>query len=237
MNEINEIQYINTQQETLIKWIKSMPISQKKCIKNILSVNSGNGYLDDKVIKLLPNIKNYNIVQSDYNNYQNCINRLFGNFKFKVSYSDLFDYDFDTLINYDLIIFFDGFGDVNDCASFIQYCTKFIKDDGKIWIFTHDDNGCINKTMKHFNYDTYGDKTLKNALDKIRCKIFNTHIPTYLDLNELTLDNLNRIAREKCKEHDFKLIKDYIRNTYGNYISVPISVVILSKLKCKLSYL
>ena len=69
MDQINDIQYLNSQQETLIKWIKSMPLSQKKCIKNILSVNSGNGTLDKQVIKLLPNIKNYYIIQSEYENF------------------------------------------------------------------------------------------------------------------------------------------------------------------------
>ena len=114
---------------------------------------------------------------------------------------------------------------------------KFIKDDGKIWIFTHDDNGCINNTMKHFGYDTYGDKTLKKSIDKINCKIFNTHIPTFLNLNELTLDSLNQITREKCKEDELKKIKDYIKDNYGSYISIPISVLILSNLKKKIKYL
>lgn len=237
MNKINDIQYINTQQNTLIKWIKSMPISQKKCIKNILSVNSGNGYLDNEVIKLLPNIKNYNIVQSDYTNYQNCIEKLFGNFKFKISYSDLFDYDLDSYINYDLIIFFDGFEEINDCSSFIEYCIKFTTENGKIWIFTHDDDGCINKAMKNFGYDTYGDKTLKKSIDKINCKIFNTHIPTFLNLSELTLNSLSQITREKCNKDDLKKIIDYIKDNYGSYISIPISVLILSNFKKKINLL
>ena len=91
--------------------------------------------------------------------------------------------------------------------------------------------------MKHFKYDTYGDKTLKNAIDKVSCKIFNTHIPIHLDLSELTLNSLNQITREKCNEKDFNLIKEYIKETYGSYISIPISVLILSKLKAKINYL
>ena len=228
MNEINNIQYLDSQQETLIKWIKSMPLSQKKCIKNILSVNSGNGILDKKIINLLPNIKSYYIIQSEYDNYQNNINNLFGNFKFKISYSDLFDYDIDPFISFDLIVFFDGFNDIDECSNFIGYASKFINKNGKIWIFTHNTKGSIEKINSYFGIDTIGDQTIKNNLDKINCKIFNTHIPTYLNIKDINLSCLSQILRRDCKIDDLNKFKSFAIENFGELIQIPISVLILS---------
>ena len=234
MDQINDIQYLSSQQETLIKWIKSMPLSQKKCIKNILSVNSGNGNLDKQVIKLLPNIKNYYIIQSEYDNYQNCIQNLFGNFKFKVSYSDLFDYELDPYVSYDVIVFFDGFSDVNECRTFIKCCSKFINENGKIWIFTHDDNGCINNIRNHFGINMHGDLTLKNNILDIQCKIFNTHIPTFVNVKEVNTTCLSQLLRKKCTEEDLSKFKNFVLKNYGDHIQIPISVLILSNIKKKI---
>ena len=231
MDQINNIQYSNSQQDTLIKWIKSMPLSQKKCIRNILSVNSGNGNLDKQVIKLLPNIKNYYIIQSEYENYQNCIQNLFGNFKFKVSYSDLFDYEIDPLISYDVIVFFDGFSDINECTTFINCCSKFINENGKIWIFTHEDEGCINNVRNHFGLETYGDLTLKNKINDFKCKIFNTHIPTFTNIKDINTTCLSQLLRKRCSEEDIVKFRDFVLKNYGDYIQIPISVLILSNIR------
>ena len=56
MSNLNDIHYLNSRKETLLKWIKMMPISHKTCIKNILCVNSGDGTLDKQVIEELQNI-------------------------------------------------------------------------------------------------------------------------------------------------------------------------------------
>ena len=231
MNENNNIQYLGSQQDILIKWIKSMPLSQKKCIKNILSVNSGNGILDKKVINLLPNIKNYYIMQSEYDNYQNCIRNLFGNFKFKISYSDLFDYDLDTYITYDVIVFFDGFSDLSECSNFINCCTNFINKESKIWIFTHEENGYVNDVKKYFNVESTNDKMLKDTIVNLKCKIFNTHIPTFINVNSLNLLSLSQIIRKKCNNNDLLKFKEYTIKNYGENIEIPISVIILSNIK------
>jgi hypothetical protein len=236
MNKSFDIQYLNSQQETLIKWIKSMPMSQKKCIRNILSIDSGNGRLDKQVIELLPNIKNYYIIQSDYNNYQNCIKNLFGNFKFKLSYSDLFDYELDPYLSYDVIVFFDGINDIDECSSFIKQCIKFINEKGKLWIFTHEDKGCLNSIKSCMNLKTIGDKSLKNSLDDIKCRIFNTHIPTFININKLNCTNLSQILRKKCDDNDLDQFKIIAKENYGDFISIPISVIILSNFIIDKSY-
>lgn len=228
MNNLTDIQYLNCQQDNLIKWIKAMPTSQKKGIKNILSVDSGNGHLDKNIIELLPNIKNYYIIQSDYDNYQNCINNLFGNFKFKISYSDLFDYELDPCTSYDVIVFFDGINNIDECSSFIKQCTKFINEKGKLWIFTHEDKGCLNSIKRKFNLNTIGDKTLVNSLDDINCRIFNTHVPTFVNINNLDINNLSQILRKKCDDTDLQKFKLIAKEEYGEFISIPISIMILS---------
>lgn len=236
MSDSIDIQYLNSQQEILIKWIKNMPTSQKRNIRNILSIDSGNGKLDKQVIELLPNIKNYYIIQSDYDNYQNCIKNLFGNFKFKISYSDLFDYELDPYLSYDVIVFFDGINDIDECSSFIKQCSKLINDKGKLWIFTHEDNGCLNSIKNHMNLKTIGDISLKNSLDDIKCHIFNTHIPTFVNINKLTSANLSQIIRKKCDHNDLDQFKIIAKENYGEIISIPISVIILSNFIINKSY-
>jgi len=228
MSDKNDIQYLTSQQEILIKWIRSMPLSQKKCIRNILSVDSGNGKLDKKIINLLPNIKNYYIIQSNYDNYQSCVTNLFGNFKFKLSYSDLFDYELDPFTSYDVIVFFDGINDIDECSSFIKQCTKFINDTGKLWIFTHEDKGSLNSIKNEMGFKTIGDKILRDSLDNIKCKIFNTHIPTYIEVDNLSIDNINQIMRSNCDTNDLNKFKMIAKKNFGEIISIPISVIILS---------
>ena len=228
MNHLPDIQYLNCQQDILIKWIKSMPVSRKNKIRNILSIDSGNGILDKQVIELLPNIKNYYIIQSEYDNYQNCINNLFGNFKFKISYSDLFDYELDPYISYDLIVFFDGINFIEECFSFITECTKLINENGNLWIFTHQDNGTLNNIKKEMELKTIGDKSLKESLDNIKCRIFNTHIPTIVNINKLNSTNLSQILRKKCDNNDLEKFKKIAFENYGEFISIPIAVIILS---------
>jgi len=221
----NDIHYLKSRKETLLKWIKIMPTSQKICIKNILCLNSGDGTLDKQVIQQLQNVKNYYIIQSDYNNYQSCIQNLFGNFKFKISYSDLVDYEFSSCILYDVIVFFDGMNNINEASSFIKLCSKFINKNGKLWIFTHENKGCLNSIKKSLGIN---DKLLRNSLNDINCHIFNSYIPTFINVNKLDINSLSKILRKECDDNDLRKFQLNAIENYGEFISIPISIIILS---------
>ena len=229
----NDIHYLNSRKETLLKWIKMMPISHKTCIKNILCVNSGDGTLDKQVIEELQNIKNYYINQSDYNNYQSCIQNLFGNFKFKISYSELFDYEFSPCLLYDVIVFFDGMNNINESSSFIKQCSKFISKKGKLWIFTHENKGCLNSIKKSLEIN---NKSLRDSLNDINCHIFNSYIPTFINVNKLDINSLNQILRKECDDNDLRKFQLNAIENYGEIIPIPISIMILSNFIQEINY-
>ena len=75
---------------------------------------------------------------------------------------------------------------------------------------------------------TIGDKSLKESLDKIKCRIFNTYIPTFVNINNLNSTNLSQILRKKCDDNDLDKFKIIALENYGEFISIPIAVIILS---------
>ena len=228
---MDNINYLDYQKEILLKWISNMPKSQTKKIKNILSIDSGNGLLDKNVINYFPNIEKYYLLQSEYDDYKKCINNLFGNFKFKISYNDLFDYELDPYLSYDLVIFFEGITKAEDCSEFINKCIKLMNKTGQIWIFTHIQKGIINHLKEILNIDHISDRLLIKNLDDINCKVFNTHIPTYFEINNFNKKNLSKLLKYELNDDELLKLKTTIKNEYGNSISVPIAVVILSKFR------
>ena len=222
---MEDIQYLESQKIILLKWLKGMPSSRKKNIKNILSVNCGNGLLDKEVSKLMTNLEQYNIIQSDYTQYSNCIENLYGDFKFKLSYSELFDYEMENYIKFDLVIFFDGIDEGN---IFMESCINMMNPDGKIWIFTSEHKGIITKIKKELKLNINNDRTLISKLEK-PCKIFNTHISTYLNINNINTIQLSQLLKKECSENDLTLFKNIVSEEFGEFISVPIAVIILSE--------
>ena len=91
----------NNKFDQIIKWIKGMPKSDKINYKNILSVDCGTGELDLYISKLIPCIEKYNLIESSYDLYKQCIDKVFGNYKFQISNCTLEYFTPDPYITYD----------------------------------------------------------------------------------------------------------------------------------------
>ena len=101
-----DINFLDSKNNVLKRWLGHFPNSVKTNVHNILSIDSEDPQVDLEVSQHFKFCRNYYIVQSDYEKYQNSVNKLFGKFNFKVSYSDIFDYELDPNVMYDLIILF-----------------------------------------------------------------------------------------------------------------------------------
>jgi hypothetical protein len=208
-------------------WLRNYPKSKRLKIKNILSIDNDSPTLDKEISKYFNNCENYYIIQTNYDCYKNSIDKLFGSFNFKISYNDILDYELDPYISFDLIIFFTNFNFDKNITSFIKKTFELISNDGIILIITCKHNKFVIETRNFFNLNLLSDSEFKENL-KIDCKIFNTYIPIYLDICNLSKKEMLKLTNEKLDNKKIIEFKNYALNKYGNHISVPISFLILS---------
>ena len=61
--------------------------------------------------------------------------------------------------------------------------------------------------------------------------MFNTHIPTYLNINHLSKKEMLKLTNMELNEDKIKEFKEFALEKYGEYVCVPISMIMLSKFK------
>ncbi len=225
-----DINFLHSKNHILKTWLRNFPKSIRDNVKNILSIDSENPELDLEVSKFFKNCEKYYIVQSDYDCYKNSIDTLFGKFNFKISYNEIFDYELDPNTSYDLIIFFTNFNLDEDVTAFVKQAFEFLSNDGKIMIITCRDDKFVKETRNFFGLNFISDYEFKDNLD-FNCKVFNTHIPTFLNLNTLTKNDMYKLTNTELDEGKVQEFKKYALEKYGEYVCVPISMILLSKFK------
>ena len=224
------INFKYTKNDIIKNWLRNYPKSKKLKIKNILSVDNDSPEFDNEISKYFNNCENYYIIQTNYDCYKNSIDKLFGSFNFKISYNDILDYELDPYISFDLIIFFTNYNFDENITSFIKKTFELISNDGMILIITCKNNKFVKETRNFFNLNLLSDYEFKENL-KIDCKIFNTNIPLYLDILNLSNKEMLKLTNKKIDSKKITEFKNYALKKYGNYICVPVSFLILSKLK------
>lgn len=225
IDDVN-ISFKYSKNELVKKWLKNYPKSFRSKIKNILSINSENAELDLEISKCFNNCEKYYIIESNYDFYKDSIDKLFGKFNFKISYNDILDYEIDPYLSYDLIIFFNNLG--QDILSLIKKSFELMSNKGKIFIISCKGNEFLIDLRKYFNLNFLFDYEFKEKLN-FDCKIFNTHIPNYINLKNLTKDELLKLTNINLDNNKIKQFKKYANKKYGEHVCVPVSIIILSK--------
>ena len=225
---LNEYNIKSNELDQIVKWIKGMPKSDKINYKNILSINAGTGELDLYIFKLIPNIEKYNLIESSYDLYKKCIDKVFGNYKYQVSNCNLDDFTPDPYIIYDLIIFPNGINNINIFKDNINKFFKVLNKNGKIWIFTPTNKGIYEIQEQFKNTEKFTiDTDLINILNNSSYKIFRTHIPAQINIQEISKNIIDKILNKDCNINDINKIKDFLKK-YDKYMDQPISVIIIS---------
>ena len=215
--------------EIVKNWLKNYPKSKKFKIKNILSIDSESPEYDVEVSKYFNNCEKYYIIQSNYDLYKKSIDKLFGRFNFKISYDDILDFELDPYISYDLIIFFKNFNLDENISLFVKKTFELVSKDAIILFITNKNDNFTLDTRSFFNLNFMSDFEFKENLN-IDCKIFNTHISTYLNINELTKKEMLKLTNIKLNDDKIKEFKNYALKKYGEHVCVQVSLIILSKL-------
>jgi len=225
-----DVNFIHSKDEIIKNWLRHFPRSIKDNVKNILSIDSESPELDLEVSKYFKNCEKYYIVQSDYDCYKNSVDTLFGKFNFKISYNDIFDYELDPYTSYDLIIFFTNFNLDEDITAFVKKAFEFLSHSGKILIVTCRNDKFVMETRDFFKLNFISDNEFRENLN-FNCKIFNTHVPTFLNINHLSKKEMLKLTNIDLDEEKIKEFKEYALEKYGEYVCVPISMIMLSKFK------
>ena len=227
IHDMDDINFLHSKNELIKIWLKNFPSSFRKKVKNILSIDSEDPELDINISKYFTNYSKYYLVQSDYDCYKNCVNKLFGNFDFKISYSDIYSYEIDPCSSYDLIIIFTNF-DLNNVSDFIKRTFELLNSGGKILIATCKHDKFVLDCRNYFNLQFLSDKEFKDSLD-LNCKLFNYNIHTYLNLNKLSKNEMLKLTSQEIDDNKIKEFKEYASSKYGEYVNIPISLFVLSK--------
>ena len=228
--DTTDINFLNSKTHIIKTWLKNFPISIRNNVKNILSIDSENAELDLEISSYFKNCNKYYIVQSDYDCYKNSIDTLFGKFNFKISYSDIFDYELDPLTSYDIIIFFTNFNLNEDVNSFIKKAFEFLSENGKIMLITCAHDKFVLESRTFFDLKFISDNEFRKNLN-FDCKVFNTHISTFININNLSRNEMLKLTNEELNDDKIKEFKDFALKKYGDYACIPISMIILSKYK------
>ena len=221
-----DINFLDSKNNVLKRWLGNFPNSVKTNVNNILSIDSEDPKVDLDVNEYFKFCRNYYIVQSDYEKYQNSVNKLFGKFNFKISYSDIFDYELDPNVRYDLIIFYTNFNLDDDITSFCNQAFNFLNEKGQILIITCSNEKFVLEARDYFKLNFYSDKEFREKLT-INCKFFNTHISTFVNINKLNKNEMLKLTNQELSHEKIEEFKNYALEKYGDYASVPISVIIL----------
>jgi hypothetical protein len=228
--DTTDINFLHSKTHIIKTWLKNFPISIRKNVKNILSIDSENADLDLEISTYFKNCEKYYIVQSEYNSYKKSIDTLFGNFKFKISYSDIYDYELDPKTSYDIIIIFTKFNLDEDITSFVKKAFEFISTNGKIMIISCSHDKFVLESRNFFNLNFISDQEFIKNLD-FKCRIFNTHVSTFLNINDLNKIEMLKLTNEKLDDNKIEEFKQFALEKYGSSVCVPISLIILSKIK------
>tara|TARA_B100000524_G_scaffold338394_1_gene229791 strand:+ start:106 stop:807 length:702 start_codon:yes stop_codon:yes gene_type:complete len=223
-----DINFLCSKNEVLKKWLRNFPLSVRTNVKNILSIDSENPELDLEISDFFKNCKKYYIVQSDYDYYKESVEKLFGKFNFKVSYCDILDYELDPNIEYDLIIFYTNFDFDEDITSFIETVFKFLSKDGQILIITCTNDKFVLEAREYFDLKFISDKEIKEKI-LFDGRIFNTHISTFLNINKLNKKEMLKLTNKDISDSKIDEFKKYAIKKYGDYVNVPISILIIKK--------
>ena len=223
-----DVSYKYSKNEIIKKWLKNYPKSFKSKIKNILSINSENANLDLEISNYFNNCDKYYIIESNYNFYKDSIDKLFGKFNFKISYNNILDYEIDPYLSYDLIFFFNNFNLEEDVSLLIKKSFELMSNKGKIFIISCKGNKFLIDFRKYFNLNFLFDYEFKENLN-FDYKIFNTHIPIFINLKDLTKDELLKLTNINLDDNKIKDFKKYANKKYGEHVCVPVSIIILSK--------
>ena len=214
--------------DQILKWIKGMPKSDKKKYKNILSIECGTGELDIYISKLITNIEKYNLIESSYDIYKQCIDKVFGDYKYQVSNCNLDEFTPDPYTIYDLIIFPNGINNINNFKDNIEKCFNVLNKNGKIWIFTPTNKGIYEIQKKfHSNNICNIDVDIIKLLEDTSYKIFRTYIPAHINIQGISKTMINTILNKECNEDDIDQITEFLKK-YDKYIEQPIGIIIIS---------
>jgi hypothetical protein len=99
---------------------------------------------------------------------------------------------------------------------------------GKIFIISFKGNEFLIDLRKYFNLNFLFDYEFKEKLN-FDCKIFNIHIPNYINLKNLTKNELLKLTNINLDNNKIKEFKKYANKKYGEHVCVPLSIIILSK--------
>lgn len=228
--DTTEVNFSHSKLHIIKNWLKNYPISVREKVNNILSIDSENPDLDIEISSYFKNLKRYYIVQSDYDSYKNSIDKIFGKFNFKISYSDIFDYELDPLISYNIILLFTNFQLDEDITSFVKKAFDFLDENGKIVLITCSHQNFVLEARNFFNLNFISENEFMKKLD-LDCKLFHTHLSTFININNLDQKEMKKLTNENLDDEKINQFKEFAYKKYGQFASVPISMFVLSKIR------
>lgn len=207
-------------------WIKRMP--NKNNVKNIFSFSNECYELELNIINNFKNCKHFQILKPNIKEYSECIDNIFGNFKFKISNDSFEDFLPEPNITYDLIILYHTLNSFN-YDLILEKCSKMINNKSRILIFNFNLDSLL--SIKNYFNDSFiffDLNEIKSSLYKKKFKIFNTSLNSSFNLKGISKLLMENITDLNLDEEKFNDILIHINNKYKQNMTQKINIFILN---------
>ena len=213
---IEEYKFRNNDIKNICNWIKKMP--NKNNIKNIFSFSNECYELELNIINYFRYCKHFQILKPDLQEYSKCIEKIFGNFKFKISNDNFEDFLPEPNTSYDLIILYHTVNSKN-IDSLINKCIKMTHIKSKILIFSFNSDSILS-LIKKFNksIEIFQLKNIKSLLYNKKFKIFSTSINSTMNIKGISKSLIEKIIQNNLDNSKLEEVKNYILKNYLNKI-------------------
>ena len=84
------------------------------------------------------------------------------------------------------------------------------------------------EAREYFDLKFISDKEIKEKI-LFDGRIFNTHISTFLNINKLNKKEMLKLTNKDISDSKIDEFKKYAIKKYGDYVNVPISILIIKK--------
>jgi hypothetical protein len=224
--DLQEYKFRSNDIKNICSWIKSMP--NKKNIKNIFTYSNECYEFELNIIDYFNNCSHFQILKPNIKQYEKCIDKIYGNFKFKISNELIEDFSPEPNISYDLIILYHILDNEN-YDKIINKCKKMLNNNSKIIIITYNLNSIMSlKNKYHETYTMLKSYDIKSKFNNSKFKIFQTQISCNMNLKGISKELIKNLIEKKLNDNDFEKIIDYLKKKYRFNLKQKIDIYMIN---------
>jgi hypothetical protein len=223
--DLEEYKFRNNDIKNVCSWIKTMP--NKKKIQNIFTYSNECYEFELNIIDYFPNCKHFQILKPNIKQYEKCINKIYGNFKFKISNELIEDFTPEPNISYDLIILYHILN-YNNYDKIIEKCLRMMNNKSMIIIFSYNSDSIMSiKNKYNNNFLLLESSSIKLRFNKPLYKLFQTSITSTMNTIGISKQLIKKLFNDDLNNYNIEEIINYINKNYKVFMKQKIDIYMI----------